>query len=70
MHFADKDFTEIRTWAKKIITLLNEHRISSIDNSRHLIVTMDSAQMNGGVRVVYAESPLQNSSPPIHPTAG
>jgi hypothetical protein len=54
---AQKDFKEIGNWTNKIIALLNDHRISSIDNRRHLIVIMSAASAGGQVQVAYAESP-------------
>lgn len=53
---ARKDFNEIAIWTNKIINLLNDHRISSIDNKRHLLVIMSAANASGQVQVAYGES--------------
>ena len=57
MTFAGKDFTEIARWTGKIGTLLNNHRISSIDNKKHLIVILKNGNDGDRVQVAYAESP-------------
>ena len=53
---ARRDFAEISMWTNKIIALLNDHRISSIDNKRHLIIMLSAAPADQ-VQVAYAESP-------------
>jgi len=57
MLVANRDFTEIATWTNKIMALLDNHRISSIDNKRHLLVILSNASDEGRVQVAYDESP-------------
>jgi hypothetical protein len=60
MLVARKDFDEIARWTNKIVALLNDHRISSIDNKRHLLVLMSAGGVGGQggrVQVAYAQSP-------------
>jgi hypothetical protein len=61
MMVASKDFAKIVTWTNKIVALLDQHRISSIDNKRHLVVILSNARDGGNVQVSYAESPPQAS---------
>src|SRR5947207_14643889 len=37
----------IARWTNKIVALLNDHRISSIDNKRHLLVLMSAGGVGG-----------------------
>jgi hypothetical protein len=57
MQFAGKDFSEIGVWGNKVARLLEVHRISSLDNQRHIICTWSNADDGGRVQVAFAASP-------------
>src|ERR1051325_6381917 len=52
-----KYFAEIANWTNKIVRLLNQHRISSLDRSRHLIVALKNNNDAGRVMVGVASGP-------------
>ena len=57
MQFAGKDEPEIGVWGNKVARLLEVHRISSLDNQRHIICTCSNADDGGRVQVAFAASP-------------
>jgi len=52
------NFVDIADWLNKIITLLNEHHIASLDNLSHFICVLKRAQSNDNAAVAIATSPL------------
>ena len=52
-------FDEVTTWTKKIITLMTQHHIASLDNLSHFMCTLKQADAEGRAQVGLALSPLQ-----------
>lgn len=52
---------EIVDWSRKLLGLLNDHRIASWDNLRHFICVMSDRDQKGHATVAFAESPPDTS---------
>jgi hypothetical protein len=52
------NFQDIADWTNKIVTLLNEHHIASVDNLSHFICVLKRTQSNDHAAVAIATSPL------------
>ena len=52
------NFADIADWTNKIIALLNEHHIASVDNLSHFICVLKHTQSNDHAAVAIALSPL------------
>jgi hypothetical protein len=53
-----QDFVDIAQWTNKIIMLLNQHHIASVDNLSHFICVLKSADFADHAAVAIALSPL------------
>lgn len=56
-------FDDIVMWGKKIIALLQEHRIMFADGRRIYYIALKAEQTNGDVLIVFAEAPEEPSAP-------
>jgi hypothetical protein len=52
------NFDDIANWTNKIIALLNQHHIASVDNLSHFICMLKRAESNDQAAVAIALSPL------------